>query len=85
MAIRYEVATHEYGRPIVKHGPCAGLPDWPRHKWTRVTPRPIGLARAKAIADAQDKHAVVCVWQTAGNVYDNGKSPALPVGWLAVE
>lgn len=79
----YEVATREHGRPIVKRGPCEGLPDWPRSRWTRITPRPIGLVRARALASAQDRHAVVCVWQSAEKVFDNGKAPALPAGWIA--
>ena len=80
----YEVATREHGRPLVRHGPCEGLRDWPRSKWTRITPRPIGLDRARALADAQDRHAVVCVWQTAEKVHDNGRPPAVPDGWIAV-
>ncbi len=78
---RYEVATREHGCPIVRRGPAEGLPDWPRSKWTRITNRPIGLTRALALADAQDRHAVVSVWQTAKMVYDNGKPPAVPEGW----
>jgi hypothetical protein len=81
----FEVQTHEYGRPIVQHGPAAGLPDFPQHRWTRITPRPIGLERARALADAQDRHAVVCAWMTAGNIYDNGKQPAIPAGWLPAD
>lgn len=82
----YEVATREYGRPrITREGPCQGLLDWPRSKWTRITPRPVGLARARALAEQQGHHAVVCVWQTAEKVYDNGKPPALPQGWARCE
>lgn len=79
---RYEVSIHAYGRPIVKRGPCQGLPDWPKHQWGRITPRPIGLESAKKLADAQDCHATVNVWQDAQVAYDNGKAPRLPEGWL---
>jgi len=78
----YEVAIRGHGCPIVKHGPCEGLPDWPTHKWIRITSRPIGIKRAKRLADEQDCHAVVCIWQTAEKVYDNGKEPYLPEGWV---
>lgn len=77
----YEVATHAHGRPVVKRGPMEGLPNFEQHKWTRITARPVGLDRAKALADAQDGHAVVCEWQTTKKVYDNGKAPTLPEGW----
>jgi hypothetical protein len=82
MSELYEVSIHSFGRPIVKRGPAAGCADFPRHQWERITPRPVGLHRATAIADGQAQHAVVCRWMTAGAVYDNGKSPALPAGWL---
>ncbi len=81
----YEVAIHYHGRQRVTRGPCEGLLDWPKHKWTRITPRPIGIQRAKALADAQEQHATVQVWQTAEKVYDNGKPPAVPDGWFPAE
>lgn len=78
----YEVAIHGYGRRLItRAGPCQGLLEWPQHQWARITPRPIGLARAKALADAQSQHATVQVWMTAEKVYDNGKEPAIPDGW----
>lgn len=80
--MRYEVSVHEYGRPMVQRGPMAGCRDFPTHKWTRITPKPLGLVRATALADEQPLHAVVTPWQTAGTVYDNGKAPGLPDGWL---
>jgi hypothetical protein len=79
--MKYEVSTREHGRPIVKRGPAEGLPDWPRSRWTRITPRPLGLKKAIQVASAQDRHAVVCEWMTATKVFDNGKTPALPAGW----
>ncbi len=82
MRVGYEVAIRGHGSPIVRRGPCEGLPDWPRSVWTKITTRPIGLARATALADKQACHAVVCVWQTSETVYDNGKEPYLPNGWL---
>ena len=79
---RYEVAVHGHGRPVCRRdGPCQGLLDWPRHRWTRITPRPVGLKRAKELADAQECHAVVCEWETSEKVHDNGKAPRVPKGW----
>lgn len=86
MTAKYEVSIHFYGRRLItRDGPCQGLLEWPEHKWTRITQRPIGLARAKALADAQSQHAVVCVWQTAEKAHDNGKNPAVPAGWWPAE
>lgn len=83
---RYEVSIHFYGRKLItRDGPCQGLLEWPAHKWTRVNNRPLGLARATALADAQGQHAVVTVWQTADKVYDNGKVPAVPAGWYSAD
>jgi hypothetical protein len=82
----YEVAIHHYGRRLItRDGPAQGLLEWPDHTWGRITTRPIGLARAKALADAQDTHATVQVWMTADVVYDNGKAPAVPAGWYPPE
>ena len=81
----FEVQVHAYGRPIVQHGPAQGLPDFPKHKWVKITSRPIGLERAKELADEQLYHAVVTPWQTAKTVYDNGKPPSLPDGWLKAD
>lgn len=78
----YEVAIHSYGRRLItREGPAQGLLEWPDHQWGRITQRPIGLARAKALADAQDTHATVQLWMTAEKVYDNGKPPSVPAGW----
>lgn len=80
----YEVAIHGYGRRMIGGGinaPAAGLLEFPQHKWKRITPRPLGLARATALADAQPMHAVVCLWETAEKVFDNGKPPNVPEGW----
>lgn len=77
----FEVHVHDHGRPLVTRGPAAGCRDFPRHKWTRITTRPLGIARAVALANEQDRHAVVCEWMTSTTVHDNGKAPALPSGW----
>lgn len=78
----YEVAIHGHGRKLITRDcPAQGLLEWPKHEWKCITPRPIGLARATKLADAQTCHAVVCVWQTAEKVYDNGKKPYIPEGW----
>jgi hypothetical protein len=78
----YEVAIHHYGRRLItRDGPCQGLLEWPDHQWARITPRPVGLARAKALADAQETHATVQTWMSADKVHDNGKPPAVPAGW----
>lgn len=78
----YEVAIHHYGRRLVtRDGPAQGLLEWPQHQWARITTRPIGLARAKALADAQPTHATVQPWMTADVAYDNSKAPAVPEGW----
>lgn len=82
----YEVATHHYGRKLItRDGPAQGLLEWPKSVWSRITPRPVGLARAKALADAQDTHATVQYWMTAEVVHDNGKSPRVPAGWYAAD
>lgn len=86
MSTMYEVATHEYGRKLItRDGPAQGLLEWPHHRWGRITPRPLGLARAKALADAQPIHATVQFWMTAEKVYDNGKPPGIPAGWYPPE
>jgi len=77
----YEVAIRYYGRKLITRGPSQGLLEWPQSKWTRITSRPIGLARAKALADAQVTHATVQLWGTADKAYDNGKAPLVPTGW----
>jgi len=78
----YEVAIHHHGRRLItRDGPCQGLLEFPQHTWARITPRPIGLARALALADAQDTHATVQIWMTADKAYDNGKKPLVPEGW----
>ncbi len=49
----YEVAVHTYGRKLItRDGPAQGLLEWPQHTWSRITARPLGLARATALADA---------------------------------
>jgi hypothetical protein len=78
----FEVAIHYHGRKrITRDGPAQGLLEWPEHKWVRITPRPVGMHRAIALADMQSQHAVVTPWHAAGAVYDNGKKPAVPDGW----
>ena len=78
----YEVAIHHYGRKLITSDcPAQGLLEWPQHVWGRITPRPIGLARAKALADAQETHATVQFWTSAEKAYDNGKAPLVPAGW----
>lgn len=47
--IMYEVARHDHGKEMIGGGinnPCGGLLA-ARHRWTKITPRPVGLARAK--------------------------------------
>lgn len=79
--MKYEVAIHWHGRRLVQNGPAEGLLNWPEHKWTRVTRRPVGLRKAQALADSLPVRAVVCLWGTAQKVYDNGKAPGVPLGW----
>lgn len=81
----YEVSIHAHGRRMVRRGPAEGLLNWPEHKWTCITPRPIGLRRATELADQQGAHAVVCVWGTSEKVYDNGRRPYVPEGWWPPE
>lgn len=82
MTTMYEVAVHTHGRKLItRDGPAQGLLEWPQHQWARITPRPLGLARARAMADAQETHATVQYWMTAEVVYDNGKAPQVPTGW----
>jgi hypothetical protein len=81
----YEVAIREEGKTMIGGGvnnPCEGLLSFKR-RWTRITPRPVGLARAKRLADEQPGHAVVCVWGSADKAHDNGKPPIVPAGWWA--
>lgn len=80
--MRYEVSTRAYGRKrITRDGPCQGLLEWPASVWTRITPRPVGLTRARALADAQATHATVQPWGAADVVYDNGVAAQVPAGW----
>ncbi len=82
----HEVSIHQYGcKVIMRDGPAQGLLEWPKHVWHRITPRPIGLARAKELADAQMGHATVQIWMTAEKVYDNGKASTVPSGWYPPE
>ena len=84
--MKYEVAIHEYGRKrITRDCPAQGLLEWPTHRWTRITPRPLGIDRAKELASEQAIHAVVSPWQEAGPVFDNGKRPGVPAGWNPAE
>ena len=78
----YEVAIHTYGRRLIaRDGPAQGLLEWPQHIWAVITPRPIGLKRAVALAAEQSTHATVQPWMTADVSYDNGKTPQVPDGW----
>jgi len=81
----YEVHSHDYGRPLIHHGPAQGCHDMPRHKWTRVNARALGLKAAVAMADRCPHHAVVVVWQTNQQVHDNGKAPRVPPHWLPAD
>jgi hypothetical protein len=85
----YEVAIHHYGRKLITSDcPAQGLLEWPQHKWARITPRPIGLKRAIALADAQDTHATVQVWMSGmpeDKKHDNGKPALVPAGWYPPE
>ena len=81
----FEVAIHAYGRKRVRRGPCEGLLNWPEHQWTTITRRPLGLARARKLADGQTCHAGVVRWRTSEIAYDNGKPPHLPEGWYPAE
>lgn len=82
----YEVARRFYGRKLItRDGPTQGLLEWPQSKWERITPRPVGLARAKALAAAQPGHAVVTHWCSSEKVYDNGKPPIVPAGWYPAD
>ncbi len=86
MRTMYEVAIHFYGRKrITSDCPAQGLLEWPKHKWTRITTRPIGLEKAKALADSLSTHATVQPWMTADVVYSNGKRPLVPEGWYPVD
>lgn len=78
---RYEVHIHEAGRKVIERGPAAGCLDFPKHRWSIITRRPLGLASARRIADEQSIHAVVCVWRSSEKAYDNGKAPGVPAGW----
>lgn len=79
----YEVAEHDRGRRRLRRGPMAGCLGWVEDRWTTLTSRPIGLSRAKRLADGLDHHAVVTFWRSAEIVHDNGKAPRLPEGWVA--
>jgi len=75
---------HEYGRKVITRGPCAGLLEWPQHRWTWTQ----GFRRkadAIAAADTHPIHARVCVGHTAEYIHDNGKIPGVPDGWRPAE
>lgn len=82
MATMYQVGIHGYGRPMIQRGPMSGCRGFAEHKWMMLNNRPIGLNRAKELADAQGCHATVIVWGSSEKVYDNGKEPFLPDGWI---
>ncbi len=77
----YDVHIHGKGRPVVRNGPMQGVLDWPKSEWQRLTTRPLGIERAKALADSQSCHAVVTKYSSSQKVHDNGKEPYLPAGW----
>ena len=79
----YAVSAHYYGRK--RDGPCAGLLNYPEHKWVIITPRLIGRTRAVALADAQPHHALVWAWMTGLTIYDNRRAPGVPDGWVPVD
>ncbi len=67
-SVRYEVAIHE-----IETKPWSR----PKHHWTTLTRRPLGLDRAQELASLQDTHATVQIWRSSDVVFDNGK-PARP-------
>lgn len=77
----YQVYEHGYGRKIIKSGPMQGLPEWPQHLWEWTTQH---RAKAKAIeiCAAVPHHARVVKNHTAETVFDNGKQPYVPLGWI---
>ena len=83
---RYQVHVHSYGRKLITRDcPAQGLLEWPQHVWGTISTRPMGLAAAVALSDAQSQHAVVTLWMDSEKVHDNGKPPAVPAGWYPVE
>ncbi len=79
---RYQVHVHEYGRRLItRDGPCQGLLEWPQHQWCIISPRPLGLKAAIALAQTQTTHAVVTLYMDAEMVHDNCKVPIVPTGW----
>ena len=86
MPTMYEVHTRQSGRKMISNGgPCDGLLERTKHKWTKITRRPIGLKRAIALADAQPTKAVVLVWDSSEKVHDNNKPATVPDGWWHCE
>ena len=76
----YYVYQHQYGRKRITRGPCAGLLEWPQHKWTWISKH---RSQAKAIdaAMAHDIHARVSIDDTSETCFDNGKAAGIPEGW----
>lgn len=78
----YTVHTHAFGRPPIKSGPMQGCFGFPSHRWFDISVRPMSLEKAIVLADAQPHHAVVAQKATSTVLYDNGKVPELPEGWV---
>ena len=72
--MRYEVRRHEYG--------CPGPGQPPQHRWTPIL-TVADLPRAVVAAMALEAHAVVVAG--AETVFDNGREPTCPRGWIPAQ
>lgn len=70
----YQVASHHFGRKVIKTGPMSGCLGFEEHEW-----RGLGFSRSKqkaiALANSASCRATVVIAYTATVVYDNGKPP----------
>jgi hypothetical protein len=76
----YDTFAHYFDRSIVKHGPMGGCIDYPKHSHVKINPRPIGIAKAKTLADECLVHAQVVYHDTSEVVYANSKPAGVQEG-----
>lgn len=76
---RYNVITLSLGREVIKHGPMQGCIGLEKPKFDLLNKRPVGMDKARKIADeapiAAKVYAVVDGVTMSEPLYHNGKEP----------